>query len=99
MVDITTNSFIVLFTYISIYLLKTNIFTTDKDRKNLPPIAAVIGGLLGCLLYLGFPGILECTNIVEACAMGMYSGLAAVGINQVYKQYNNFKIDDKEDTK
>ena len=46
---------------------------------------AVCGGLLGALgmnIMPDFPA----TDYINAAAVGMVSGLAATGVNQVYKQ-------------
>ena len=51
----------------------------------IPVIMAVCGGLLGALgmnIMPDFPA----TDYINAAAVGMVSGLAATGVNQVYKQ-------------
>lgn len=53
--------------------------------KWIPVIMAVCGGVLGVAgLYVipDFPA----QDIINAVAVGMASGLAATGVNQVYKQ-------------
>lgn len=53
--------------------------------KWIPVIMAVYGGVLGVAgLYVipDFPA----QDIINAVAVGMASGLAATGVNQVYKQ-------------
>lgn len=53
--------------------------------KWIPVIMAICGGILGVVgLYTmsGFPA----EDIINAIAVGMASGLAATGVNQVYKQ-------------
>ena len=51
----------------------------------IPVIMAVCGGLLGALgmnIMPDFPA----TDYINAAAVGMVSGLASTGVNQVYKQ-------------
>lgn len=51
----------------------------------IPVIMAVCGGLLGALgmnIMPDFPA----ADYINAVAVGMVSGLAATGVNQVYKQ-------------
>lgn len=51
----------------------------------IPVIMAVCGGLLGALginIMPDFPA----EDYINAVAVGMVSGLAATGVNQVYKQ-------------
>ena len=58
---------------------------TPLDNKWLPVICGVVGGGLGIAgMYTmsGFPA----NDIITACAVGIVSGLAATGANQVFKQ-------------
>ena len=58
---------------------------TSLDNKWLP----VICGLCGALLGLGAMFIMPdypASDYITAAAVGIVSGLAATGINQVYKQ-------------
>jgi uncharacterized membrane protein len=53
----------------------------------IPVICGIVGGVLGAAgLYLmpDYPA----TDIVTAIAVGIVSGFAATGINQIYKQAN-----------
>ncbi len=55
-----------------------------KDEV-IPIICGVVGGILGVAgLYVmpDFPA----TDVINAVAVGIVSGFAATGINQVYKQ-------------
>lgn len=58
---------------------------TPLDNKWLPVICGVFGGILGVVgLYVmpDFPA----HDVITAAAVGVVSGLAATGANQVYKQ-------------
>ena len=51
----------------------------------IPVIMAVVGGILGAVgmnIMPDFPA----TDYINAVAVGAVSGLAATGVNQVYKQ-------------
>lgn len=53
--------------------------------KAIPVIVGAVGGIIGVIgLYVmpGFPA----NNIIDAFAVGIASGLASTGANQVYKQ-------------
>ncbi len=67
------------------YLAALVIKLTPIDNKWLPVICGVLGGLLGVLsmrVMSGFPA----DDIITAIAVGIVSGLAATGANQVFKQ-------------
>lgn len=89
--------FIILCVYILTFFIKKFVLKTDAQKASLPPIAAVLGGLLAIGLYHFAPTMIVAENIVEACTTGMASGLAAVGCNQVYKQYQKYITVDPEE--
>lgn len=69
------------------YLIGLGWKTSDKlPDKWIPVVCGVCGGILGIVAYLikipNFPG----TDIFMAAAIGVVSGFAATGINQIYKQ-------------
>lgn len=53
--------------------------------KWIPVIMAVCGGLLGIVGLYTMPDY-PATDIINAIAVGIFNGLAATGVNQVYKQ-------------
>ena len=48
-------------------------------------IMAVVGGVLGAAGMGVIPGF-PATDYITAVAVGMFNGLAATGVNQLYKQ-------------
>lgn len=67
------------------YLVAEAVKTSEMDNKWIPVICGVLGALLGGVGWLfvsGFPA----GDFLSALAVGIVSGLAATGANQVYKQ-------------
>jgi ribonucleotide monophosphatase NagD (HAD superfamily) len=58
---------------------------TPLDNKWLPVIAGTCGAILGVVALYVMPDY-PASDIITAIAVGIVSGLAATGINQVYKQ-------------
>ena len=56
--------------------------------KFIPMICGFIGGGLGVLVFLTIPGYIPADNWLMALAIGIVSGFASTGINQVYKQFS-----------
>jgi hypothetical protein len=55
------------------------------DKKWLPVIAGVSGAVLGIAALYIMPQY-PASDYITAIAVGIVSGLAATGINQIYKQ-------------
>lgn len=67
------------------YLVGEAVKVLAIDNKYIPVIVGICGGLLGVpgmMLLPDFPA----TDYMTAVAVGIVSGLAATGINQVAKQ-------------
>ena len=68
------------------YLIGLVVKASGLDNKYIPAIVGICGGALGAAaLYLGvadFPA----TDPLTAVAVGIVSGLAATGVNQMVKQ-------------
>ena len=67
------------------YLAAMAVKATGADNKWLPVICGVIGAILGVVGMYYMPGY-PATDIITAIAIGIVSGLAATGADQVYKQ-------------
>lgn len=56
------------------------------DSKWIPLIVAIAGGIIGVIaFYIHMPDF-PADNIITAIAVGIASGLAGTGINQMFKQ-------------
>ena len=70
------------------YLIAQGVKATSLDNKWLPVICGVCGAPLGYLGMLWMPDY-PASDPLTAVAVGIASGLAATGINQVYKQLSS----------
>lgn len=55
------------------------------SNKLIPIIVGVSGGILGVIGMYAIPGF-PANNVLDAIAVGIVSGLASTGVNQLYKQ-------------
>lgn len=72
------------------YLIGQAIKISKLDNKYIPVIVGICGGVLGIpgmLIMPDFPA----TDYLTAIAVGIVSGLAATGVNQVVKQAGGFE--------
>ena len=67
------------------YLSAECIKATPLDNKWLPVICGVLGGALGAAAMFIMPDY-PATDYITAVAVGIVSGLAATGVNQIGKQ-------------
>jgi len=67
------------------YLIGMAIKVTPLDNKYIPVIVGVAGGVLG-LVGLHIIPDFPAADYMTAVAVGIASGLSAVGINQIGKQ-------------
>ena len=67
------------------YLAAEVIKATKLDNKWIPIICMVFGGLLGVVAMLFMPDY-PAGDYITAVAVGIASGLAATGANQIVKQ-------------
>ncbi len=69
----------------------TETFKMFINKKYLPIIAGISGGVLGVLSFVLQIDIMPATDIISALAIGIISGLAATGSNQILKQIKKEK--------
>ena len=67
------------------YLAAAIIKSTNLDNKWLPSICGFMGGILGAVALIAMPEF-PADDYFTAIAVGIVSGFAATGINQVFKQ-------------
>lgn len=67
------------------YLIIEIIKTTQLNRKWLPAISGLLGGGLGILAMFIMPSY-PSADYLNAIAIGIVSGLAATGVNQIAKK-------------
>lgn len=70
------------------YLIGMAVKATAIENKWIPIIVGVSGGVLGVvgmLIMADFPA----TDYLTAVAVGIVSGLASTGVNQIAKQMGN----------
>ena len=74
------------------YLAAQAVKATNLDNKWLPVICGVLAGILGVVGLYWIPEY-PAQDIITAIAVGIMSGLAATGVNQVYKQLSGEKTE------
>ena len=62
------------------------VFKSEKAKRVIPIVAGVLGAILGIVAFFACPAIVPTDNAFLAAIMGLFSGLGAVGVNQIYKQ-------------
>lgn len=69
-----------------------NAIRNDTLDKFIPVICGFVGGALGVIVFLTIPGYIPAQNWLMALAIGIVSGFASTGINQVYKQFTQEEL-------
>ena len=67
------------------YLVAQLLKATPLDNKLLPVVCGFVGGILGVFGMFLMPDY-PASDYITAVAVGIVSGLAATGANQVFKQ-------------
>lgn len=70
------------------YLIAEGVKATPLANKWLPVICGVCGAVLGAVGMLIMPDF-PASDYLTAVAVGIVSGLAATGANQIFKQFSN----------
>lgn len=60
---------------------------SEKAKQFIPILCGLIGLVLGVLAYYLMPKYLNFEDVFTAAAVGITSGFAATGVNQVFKQF------------
>lgn len=67
------------------YLAAQAIKATKIDNKWIPVLCGVFGMILGIVGMFAMPDF-PTNDVISSAAVGIVSGLAATGVNQIYKQ-------------
>lgn len=76
---------IMVIVYLLGYVLQS-VIPSEKINPHIPAICGVSGLLLAIIAFYFVPGTIETDNVFSAAAIGIVSGLAATGVNQIFKQ-------------
>lgn len=89
--DITTIGTVLAISMIC-YLIGTAVKAFPKiEDKFIPVIVGVVGGILGVVGMYVMPDF-PAKDVLNAVAVGIASGLASTGANQVYKQLTTKEV-------
>ena len=77
---------IILCCYIVGEIYKTVFKQKEELYKLIPILVSILGGLLGIIIYITTPEILDVDNIYTALGIGIVSGASSTGTNQIIKQ-------------
>lgn len=88
MMDITQMGTVLAIVVIT-YLVGLAVKAVPKVKDNyIPVIVGVCGGILGVVGMYVMPDF-PANDVLNAMAVGIVSGLASTGVNQVYKQISS----------
>lgn len=59
----------------------------DDAKRIIPTLCGVLGAVLGVFCYMLWPEFIAAENPLVAAAIGLVSGFAATGVNQIFKQF------------
>ena len=69
------------------YLVGMGVKVSPLDDKFIPIIVGVVGAIFGLVAFLTKMPNFPADNFITALAVGIVSGLASTGINQIFKQF------------
>jgi uncharacterized membrane protein HdeD (DUF308 family) len=69
------------------YLVGEIVKNSKLDNKWIPVICGIVGGILGVVAMLINMPDFPATDYITAVAVGIVSGFAATGANQIVKQF------------
>ena len=80
------------------YLVGATLKAINNEGLNkfIPVICGFVGGILGVIVFNTIPGYIPADNWLMALAIGIVSGFAATGINQVYQQFTKEEYYEKD---
>lgn len=72
------------------YLIGTIVKSTNVNDKYIPCVVGVVGAILG-VVGMKFMPDFPASDILTSVAVGIVSGLAATGVNQITKQLGKYE--------
>lgn len=85
--SIATVPVLVTIIYGIVEFLKHFVFDgSEKFKKYIPVVSAIMGGVIGIICFFVFPEIIPVATWYGSILLGCASGLSAVGVNQIKKQ-------------
>ena len=72
--------------YWVINLIKYTVNESEKFKRLIPIVSAVLGAVIGCVAFYIAPGVIIADTVFTAIIIGGASGLTATGTNQIFKQ-------------
>ncbi|MDD4291448.1 MAG: hypothetical protein PHX51_04345 [Clostridia bacterium] len=87
--------------YTIIDIISTATGNSDKFKRFIPLLAAVLGGTMGLVFYYMAPDMIGTQSLIIAVIIGAASGLTATGTNQAVKLLakDKSKADDSKTNK
>jgi len=73
----------------TINLIKYTVNNSEKFKRLIPIISAILGSILGCVAFYIAPSVIIADNVLLALIIGGASGLSATGTHQMIKQMSN----------
>lgn len=71
---------------VACYLIVQAIKATPLNSKWYPIVSGSVGAVIALVLYFAVPEFIGISSWISALIVGVASGLAATGSNQVFKQ-------------
>lgn len=88
---------IVISVYAVVELVKHFWLKTDEQKALLPVICIIAGIIIALAIFFYYPEGINVSNAVDAVASGGMSGIAATGCNQLWKQFQKYSGNMRED--
>ena len=99
MIEVMSVPIIVTLVYMVIEVYKMIFKSKPVAMKFIPAIAGVIGGAVGVIAFFVVPEMILGAEVITAFITGMFSGLSATGVNQIFKQLKSTTDQPSDDIK
>ena len=84
--DLISIPIIVVCCYIVGEIYKVLFKNKQQAYKLIPILVAILGGVMGLVIYFTAPQLLEVRDVYTAIMIGIVSGFTSTGANQIVKQ-------------